>query len=203
MICEHNPIRNANTPRGLVHSENDLQEQKQNCTYPPIYIRTFGYFDIFVNGQPIAFRSAKEKEFMALLVDRRGGTVSTNEGITVLYEENPRQKSEQDRYRKLVQRVHQTLTRYGVDDLIREDNHVRSLNRNIVTCDYFEFLDGNERYQRMFAGAYLSDYSWAEATVALLMNCQPDSKLSDILDFLSARWEEREVSACEHSYSRF
>ena len=38
-----------------------------------IFIRTFGYFDVFVDGVPILFRSEKAKELLALLVDRRGG----------------------------------------------------------------------------------------------------------------------------------
>ncbi len=193
MLSEQCLNRSSNPPDGLLHLDKSQDPGKQGVTN--IYIRTFGFFDIFVNGRPIAFRSAKEKEFMALLVDRRGGTVSTGEGITVLYEACPRNKNEQDRYRKLIQRARQTLERYGVADLIVEDNHVRSLNRDIVTCDYFEFLDGNERYQRMFAGSYLSDYSWAEATVALLMNCQPDNRLSDILEFLSERWRRSEESS--------
>lgn len=193
MLSEQCLNRSLNLTDGLLHLDKRQDSGEQGKA--EIYIQTFGFFDIFVNGRPIAFRSAKEKEFMALLVDRRGGTVSTGEGITVLYEACPRNKNEQDRYRKLIQRARQTLERYGVADLIVEDNHVRSLNRNIVTCDYFEFLDGNEKYQRMFAGSYLSDYSWAEATVALLMNCQPDNRLSDILEFLSERWRRSEESS--------
>ena len=36
-----------------------------------IVIRTFGYFDIFVDGETIPFSCKKAKELLALLVDRR------------------------------------------------------------------------------------------------------------------------------------
>ena len=42
-----------------------------------IVIRTFGYFDIFVDGETIPFSCKKAKELLALLVDRRGGFVTT------------------------------------------------------------------------------------------------------------------------------
>ena len=41
-----------------------------------IVIRTFGYFDIFVDGETIPFSCKKAKELLALLVDRRGGFVT-------------------------------------------------------------------------------------------------------------------------------
>lgn len=53
-----------------------------------IFIRTFGYFDVFVNGSPILFRSEKAKELLALLVDRRGGYVSSSEAISILWKTN-------------------------------------------------------------------------------------------------------------------
>ena len=54
-----------------------------------IYARTFGHFDVFVDGRPIMFKSAKAKEFLAFLIDRRGGTVSTDQMINVLWEDRP------------------------------------------------------------------------------------------------------------------
>lgn len=49
-----------------------------------IYVRTFGHFDIFVNENPVMFKSNKAKELLALLVDRRGGTVTTDQIIGTL-----------------------------------------------------------------------------------------------------------------------
>ena len=42
-----------------------------------IVIRTFGYFDIFVDGETIPFSCKKAKELLALLVDTPSLTVYT------------------------------------------------------------------------------------------------------------------------------
>ena len=41
-----------------------------------IFIKTFGGFDVFVNRERIYFSSEKAKEMLAILVDRRGSSVS-------------------------------------------------------------------------------------------------------------------------------
>lgn len=41
---------------------------------PLVYIRTFGYFDVFVGEKPIAFRNEKSKEPFALLAARKRAT---------------------------------------------------------------------------------------------------------------------------------
>ena len=52
-----------------------------------VSIRTFGYFDVFVGDTPIVFRNKKSKELLALLVDRKGGYVTSEEAISFLWED--------------------------------------------------------------------------------------------------------------------
>ena len=52
-----------------------------------IWIRTFGTFDVFLDGVPIRFPSAKAKELLALLVDRRGGSLTAEQAIGYLWED--------------------------------------------------------------------------------------------------------------------
>ena len=54
-----------------------------------IFIRTFGHFDVFVDGEAILFNHSKAKELLALLVDRRGGFVGATEAISCLWEDEP------------------------------------------------------------------------------------------------------------------
>ena len=37
-----------------------------------IFIKTFGGFDVFVDGKQVHFSSEKAKEMLAVLVDKRG-----------------------------------------------------------------------------------------------------------------------------------
>src|SRR5699024_11097142 len=41
-----------------------------------VYFRTFGHFDMFVDGRLVGFKSAKAKELLALCVSRMGGEVT-------------------------------------------------------------------------------------------------------------------------------
>jgi hypothetical protein len=66
-----------------------------------IFARTFGHFDLFVNDVPVVFSSDKEKELMALLIDRNGGTLSTTEAIGYLWENEIADEKTCARYRKL------------------------------------------------------------------------------------------------------
>jgi hypothetical protein len=48
---------------------------------PQITLRTFGRFDVFLDGKLVNFTSAKAKELLALCVDRNGGDVTMEEAI--------------------------------------------------------------------------------------------------------------------------
>jgi hypothetical protein len=133
-----------------------------------IFARTFGHFDLFVNGLPIIFSSSKEKELMALLIDRNGGTLSTAEAIRYLWEDETASERVSNRYRKLAMRLKNTLTKYGIEHILINNHGIRSINVSAITCDYYELLAGNEKYIKHFHNSYMSDYSWAEETLAAL-----------------------------------
>ena len=61
----------------------------------------FGYFDVFIDGKAVAFRNKKSKELFALLVDRKGGFVTSDEAISFLWEDEPVNSVTLARYRKL------------------------------------------------------------------------------------------------------
>ena len=132
------------------------------------YARTFGHFDLFVNNVPITFSSAKEKELLALLVDRNGGTLTSDEAIAILWEDELPDERVKARYRKLAMSLKNTLDKNGVSDIIINDNGTRSINTNILHCDYYDLLEGSESAKKSFHNAYMSDYSWAEDTLASL-----------------------------------
>jgi PAS domain-containing protein len=139
---------------------------------PKVRIRTFGYFDVFVEETPIAFKNEKAEELFALLVDRRGGFVSPEEAISILWEDEPVTPLTLARYRKVALRLKNTLTAYGVGDIMESVNGKRRLIHERVHCDLYEYLAGNAEYQRAFRGSYLSDYSWGEVTLGELTQGQ-------------------------------
>lgn len=133
-----------------------------------VRIRTFGYFDVFVDEKPIAFRNEKSRELFALLVDRRGGFVSSEEAISFLWEEEPANSVTMARYRKVALRLKNILEEYGIADIIESVNGKRRLIPERVTCDLYDYLSGKAEYAQLFKGSYLTNYSWGENTLAEL-----------------------------------
>ena len=41
-----------------------------------IFARTFGNFDLFVDGKPVSFGRTKARELLAFLIDRQGAQIS-------------------------------------------------------------------------------------------------------------------------------
>lgn len=137
---------------------------------PDVYIRTFGYFDVFVSGNPIAFRNEKAKELFALLVDRRGGFVTSSEAISDLWEDEPANSVTLARYRKVALRLKNTLEEYGIADIVESVDGKRRIVAQRVSCDLYNYLSGDPQHAQLFKGSYLQNYSWGERTLAELGN---------------------------------
>lgn len=135
-----------------------------------VFIRTFGYFDVFVDDRPVMFRNEKAKELFALLVDRRGGYVSASEAIGILWEDEPASPVVLSRYRKVALRLKNLLEEYGISDIVEYVNGQRRLIVEKAECDLFTYLAQDPAKRQPFSGNYLTNYSWGEVTLGELMN---------------------------------
>ena len=150
--------------------EGNGSDQKQTLSEKrTVSIRTFGYFDVFVGDIPIAFRNKKSKELFALLVDRRGGFVTSDEAISFLWEDEPANSLTLARYRKVALRLKGTLEEYGISDIVESVDGKRRLVMDKVDCDLYNYLSGKEEYSQLFKGSYLTNYSWGETTLGELV----------------------------------
>ena len=165
-ICTANEKDNADNCYVLLY---DVTQKSEEKAQSPVYIRTFGYFDVFVKGQPIAFRNEKAKELFALLVDRRGGYVTSSEAISFLWEDEPVNPVTLARYRKVALRLKNLLEEYGIASVVEAVDGKRRIVPQNVQCDLFDYLSGEERHRQLFKGSYLLNYSWAETTLSELV----------------------------------
>lgn len=133
-----------------------------------VYIRTFGYFDIFVDGEAILIQHAKAKELLALLVDRRGGFVTAREIISYLWESENANKVTLSRCRKTFMRLRETLKDYGIEDILESNNGSRRIRTEKVDCDLYNYLSGAKEYSHLYKGSYMLNYSWGEFTISEL-----------------------------------
>ena len=135
-----------------------------------VEIRTFGYFNVLIDGRPIAFQHEKAKELLALLVDRQGKFVSSGEIISCLWEDEPVSDNTRSRCRKAAFYLRETLEGYGLGDIIESTSKgYRRIRTEMIDCDLYHYLTGESGYIRAFRGAYMTDYSWAEQTLTGLM----------------------------------
>ena len=131
-----------------------------------VQIRTFGRFDIFIDGKPVHFSNAKAKELLAICVDRNGGVVKMEEAIDKLWEGSPLNENVKTRYRKAVAYLHAVFMEYAAPNVFISGYGSCYIAKENVACDYFEFLDSADK--PLFFGEYMFEYSWAEETTAML-----------------------------------
>lgn len=131
-----------------------------------VQIRTFGRFDLFIDEQVVPFKNAKAKELLALCVDHKGGNVTLEEALTVLWEDSPFNDNVKTRYRKAVAYLHALFAEHHVPDVFISGYGNCHINREEVECDYYEFLESSKKPQ--FYGEYMHEYSWAEETAGRL-----------------------------------
>lgn len=137
------------------------KEQKSN-----IFIRTFGFFDVFVDGHAISFSNAKAKELLALCVDKRGGAVSQELAIDTLWEHRVCDENTKRLYRKAVIYLRSLLKSAGAEKLFQTGRGFCRIAPETAECDYYNYIDRPD--SEPFGGEYMAQYSWAEQTLAML-----------------------------------
>ncbi|MEG0070807.1 MAG: NAD(+) synthase [Raoultibacter sp.] len=134
-----------------------------------VRVRTFGAFDVFVDGVPLEFHSSKAKELMALLVDRRGGFLSTDEAFATIRGDKAASDAALSLCRKAFGRLQGVLDEAGVGDMLIVSREGRRLDTAKFTCDYYRFLKGDKTARAEFCDEYMTQYSWGEPTKAALI----------------------------------
>lgn len=129
-----------------------------------IFIKTFGYFDVFVDGKSVVFTSAKSKELLALLVDRNGGVVSTEQAVSVLWGGREYDETVQSLFRKVLKSLRTALEEVGASDILVDNRNQRSVDKSKFACDYYDFLAEGASSGVNFFGEYMTQYRWAEDT---------------------------------------
>ena len=131
----------------------------QNQTF---WIKTFGSFEVFVDGQPLVFEREKAKEMLAYLVDRAGASVTTEQLAVVLWEDRPYDRTLKNYVSTVLGSLRRTLRKIGKEDiLIKTRNHL-SVNPEKIKCDAYDYENGIISAVNSFRGEYMVNYSWAE-----------------------------------------
>ena len=131
---------------------------------PKVHIQTFGYFDVFVQSRPVYFSSSKSKELLALLVDRHGGSVSTENAISLLWPNREYDESVQSLFRKVLKSLRVSLADAGISDILIDVRNQRSVDTEKFSCDLYELLKKEPAAIESYSGEYMHGYPWAQNT---------------------------------------
>lgn len=149
----------------------EVLNKVKHLSYKPdkrVVVRTFDEFDIFIDGELIEFTNRKAKELFAVCIDREGGDVTMQSAIDLLWEGRDYDNKVKCLYRKAVGYLNNIFRRYGVGDIFQNSRGKCHVNRQEVSCDYFEILDGKSIKETLFDGRYMVNYSWSEKTCGKL-----------------------------------
>lgn len=140
-----------------------LNKQKQN-----LEAKTFGNFTLLYENKVVKFTRTKSNELLAYLVYKNGSSVNTKELIAILYSNQADIKKSGSNLRNLIVDIKQTFQKLNIQNFfIAEYNNFR-INPEIVKCDYYDFLSGDEAAINNYAGEFMNQYSWAEETAGFL-----------------------------------
>ena len=139
--------------KGLRHKEKALT------------VKCFGNFEVYAKGEKVMFKRLKSKELFAFLVDRNGAGMTAKQICAVLFPDDTDDNKNAAYLRQLVLDLKNTLKAVGAEGVLCHETPCYRIDTGMIKCDYISYL---ETGKPEFHGEYMSQYSWADETCALL-----------------------------------
>ena len=134
-----------------------------------LFIKCFGNFDVFYNGENIHFGRQKAKEMLAYLIDRRGASATNAEIRSILWGDNVSDDDSQKKYfSQIVFSLRETLRSIGEENILVQSRDSYSVQTDLINCDYYNALDHDNQALSSYEGEYMSQYEWAEGRVGFV-----------------------------------
>ena len=131
----------------------------------PLSVKCFGNFEVYVNNQKLMFKRLKTKELFAFLVDRNGAGMTAKQICAVLFPDDSDDNKNAAYLRQLVLDLKNTLKSVGAEAVLCHETPCYRVETSLIRCDYISYLESGKPE---FHGEYMTQYSWAEDTCAML-----------------------------------
>ena len=128
-------------------------------------VKCFGNFEVFHNGEFLPFKRRRTKELLAVLIDRNGAGMTARQICAILFPEDTDDAKNAAYLRQLVLDLKNTLKMIRAEAILKHDTPYYRIDTSLVKCDYLSFLENGKPE---FRGEYMTQYSWAEETCAML-----------------------------------
>ena len=131
----------------------------------PLTVKCFGNFEVYAKDEALMFKRLKTKELFAFLVDRKGSGMTAKQICAVLFPDDTDEAKNAAYLRQLVMDLKNTLKTVGAERVLCHDTPCYYVDTGLIKCDYISYL---ETGKPEFRGEYMTQYSWAEDTCAML-----------------------------------
>ena len=128
-------------------------------------VKCFGNFEVYSKNEKLVFKRLKSKELFAYLVDRNGAGLTAKEICAVLFPDDTDDTKNASYLRQLVMDLKNTLRTVGAENVLRHETPCYRVDTSLIQCDYLSYL---ETGKPEFHGEYMTQYSWADETCAML-----------------------------------
>ena len=128
-------------------------------------VKCFGNFEVYVKGEIVSFKRSRTKELFAFLVDRNGAGITIKQICPVLFPDDTDDAKNSSYLRQLFMDLKNTLKSVGAEAVLCHETPFYRVDTSLIKCDYFSYL---ERGKPEFLGEYMTQFSWANETCAML-----------------------------------
>ena len=150
---------------------------KNRPSVPTVHIqaRTFGHFNLLVDGKTVLFKQAKCKELLAYLIDRNGGSVTRPEAFSVLWDDREYDRPMQKQFDAILRSLRDTLEESGAGEILEIKKGTLRIRPEKMTCDAWRFFSGDVEAINAYRGAYMTGYAWGSDTESYMnRKCRSD-----------------------------
>ncbi|MBR4836761.1 MAG: response regulator [Clostridia bacterium] len=128
-------------------------------------VKCFGNFEVYAKNEKLMFKRLKTKELFAFLVDRNGAGMTAKQICAVLFPDDTDDTKNAAYLRQLVLDLKNTLKSVGAEAVLCHETPCYRVDTSLIKCDYVSYLESGKPE---FHGEYMTQYSWAEDTCAML-----------------------------------
>ncbi len=146
----------------------DLRHSALQKKHKRVFAQTFGNFEFFVDGQPVAFKYSKTKEIVALLVNNRGAQTTNGEIIATLWEDEGDPEKKGSYLSNLRQDLQNTFSRLKLNGILLKQRGSLAIAADRIECDLYDWLEKRQESRYHYLGDYMNQYSWPEVMHAEL-----------------------------------
>ena len=151
----------AEDVQGEIDNIKGMRQREKTLT-----VKCFGNFEVYAKNEKVVFKRLKSKELFAFLVDRNGAGMTVKQICTALFPDDTDDSKNSAYIRQLVMDLKNTLKSVGAENVLCHETPCYRVDTSLIKCDYITYL---ETGKPEFHGEYMTQYSWAEETCAMLL----------------------------------